>query len=170
MLRVLKNIAGKIKMEIIIWLRFIYPNKIFSLNGIPVLFNVSSRREMLRGWQYAKPLKEPGTYEWLDSFVGNNDILYDIGCNTGGYAMYAAIKYKNINVFCFDPDVQNIGAVNKNIFLNKLAGRVLALCIAVSNRNKLDQLNIFSKEAVLEPGYSGNSVATSNRSGSHEAI
>ena len=47
---------------------------------------------------------------------------------------------------------------------------MLAFCVAVSNKNKLDQLNIFSEEAVLEPGYSGNSVATGNRSGSHQAI
>ncbi|WP_319525418.1 FkbM family methyltransferase [uncultured Desulfosarcina sp.] len=143
----------------------------FVLNGIPVILSCTTKREKNRGNQYANPKKEPETYEWIDRFFSGNEVFFDIGSNTGGYSLYCVMKHLRMKAFCFDPDVQNIASLNKNIYLNNLNAKLTSVCAAISNKNKLSCFNMFNKRGLYEAGFAGNSVdSINNRSGSQNPV
>jgi FkbM family methyltransferase len=83
--------------------------------------------------------KEPDTIEWIDSFLREGDVIYDIGANIGQYALYAAKKLKgNCRIFAFEPEALNYSKLNKNIVLNDLTDSVTAYCLAISDKMELD--------------------------------
>lgn len=88
--------------------------------------------------------KEPETIEWIDSF-NQGDVLWDIGANVGVYSLYAALK-PDVHVLAFEPAVVNCYALNRNIELNKLDGKISSFCIAFSNGTSLDSFYMASTE------------------------
>ncbi len=84
--------------------------------------------------------KEPETLEWIDTFA-DDDALWDIGANVGIYSLYAALK-PGAQVVAFEPAAANYYALNRNIELNHLDGRVAAYCVALSETTSLDRLNM----------------------------
>ena len=65
--------------------------------------------------------KEPETIEWIDSFDENSKIIFwDIGSNIGLYSIYAALKYKDIEVVSFEPSTSNLRVLSRNISINSL--------------------------------------------------
>jgi FkbM family methyltransferase len=82
--------------------------------------------------------KEPITIAWMDSFREGTTMI-DIGANLGMYTIYAAVM-RNAKVFAFEPESLNYAELNKNIFLNKLHGQVLAYGVALSDVDKVDKL------------------------------
>lgn len=86
--------------------------------------------------------KEPDTIAWLNSFE-QGSVLYDIGANVGMYSIYAA-AIRGARVYAFEPESQNYALLNKNIFVNKLAGQVSAYPLALSDTTALDQLHLSS--------------------------
>lgn len=140
------------------------------LNGIQIVFNNSSYREYLRAVQYSEESKEPEMFEWVDHFFKESDVFYDVGANTGGYSLYAAKKVTNLKVLCFEPSVQNILALNKNIVLNHLSENVKAFCIGLSDQDKISCFNMFDSNALFEAGFAANSLnSDSNRNGEQKS-
>jgi len=84
--------------------------------------------------------KEPTTIPWLETFKPN-ETLVDIGANVGMYSIYAAVM-TGCRIFAFEPESLNYAELNKNIFANRLNDRVLALCMALSDGEKVDYLNL----------------------------
>lgn len=78
--------------------------------------------------------KEPATLAWLDSFQPG-EILFDVGANVGMYSVWAAALNKT-TVYAFEPEALNYAELNKNIYLNRLHGRVTAYCCGVSDSPK----------------------------------
>lgn len=70
--------------------------------------------------------KEPETLEWIDSFKDNENkiIFWDIGANIGLYSIYAALKYKNIQVISFEPSTSNLRILSRNISINNLEEKI----------------------------------------------
>lgn len=83
--------------------------------------------------------KEPETIEWIDSFE-KDSIYFDIGANVGVYSVYAGVSRPDLKIFSFEPTFFNFWLLNKNIYLNQLASRVSAICMALSNDNLLDYI------------------------------
>lgn len=82
--------------------------------------------------------KEPTTILWMDQFKPD-EVMFDIGANVGMYSVYAA-KIAGARVFAFEPESQNYGELNRNIFLNELNGRVTAYNLAVSDKFEISRL------------------------------
>jgi FkbM family methyltransferase len=81
-------------------------------------------------------IKEPETLEWIDSFDDNSKIIFwDIGANIGLYSIYAALKFKNIEVVSFEPSTSNLRVLSRNISINKL-----------ENKIKINQFPLTNKE------------------------
>lgn len=74
--------------------------------------------------------KEPLTLPWIDTFA-RGDVYVDVGANVGMYTIYAGVR--GARVFAFEPESQNYGELNKNIFVNGLHDTVTAYCVAVSD-------------------------------------
>ena len=69
--------------------------------------------------------KEPETLEWIDGFDdGKKIIFWDIGANIGLYSIYAALKYRNIEIISFEPSTNNLRVLSRNISINNLEEKI----------------------------------------------
>ena len=84
--------------------------------------------------------KEPETLEWIDTFEGENIVFWDIGANIGLYSIYAAIKHKNIDIISFEPSVNNLRILSRNIYKNNFLDKIKIFQLPLSEKE-----NIFSK-------------------------
>lgn len=78
--------------------------------------------------------KEPETLDWIDSFHLNS-CFWDIGANIGMYSIYAAKKFKNLNVISFEPSVFNLEVLARNIFINNL-NNISIMSLPIFNKNE----------------------------------
>ena len=115
------------------------------IGGVSVLLNVDSKVwpgetmsfERWRAESYAT--KEPDTIAWIDSFVREGDVLYDVGANIGQYGLYAAKRLKgNCRVLAFEPEALNYARLNQNVVLNGLSETITGYCLAITDRTGLD--------------------------------
>jgi FkbM family methyltransferase len=88
---------------------------------------------------------EPETVRWIDGLPGS-DVLWDIGANTGTYALYAA-KARGMRVLAFEPSAASYAALVRNVEINALAGLVDSYCLAFDERTRLDHLHMAHTEA-----------------------
>ena len=64
---------------------------------------------------------EPETLEWINTFQGDKKIIFwDVGANIGLYSIYAAIKHKNIDIVSFEPSINNLRILGRNVSINNL--------------------------------------------------
>ena len=88
--------------------------------------------------------KEPETIEWIDGFE-KNSVFWDIGANVGVYSLYAGLK-KGVEVVAFEPAAPNLYVLNKNIEINQLGEKIIALGIAFNDVTSLDQFHMSNTE------------------------
>jgi|APSaa5957512622_1039677.scaffolds.fasta_scaffold65391_1 FkbM family methyltransferase len=88
--------------------------------------------------------KEPDTIYWIDHYINNDEVLYDIGANIGVFSLYAAHNINNIKVYSFEPESSNYYYLNKNIYRNKFDNTILALNIALNDTSIISTLNLSS--------------------------
>ena len=83
--------------------------------------------------------KEPETLEWINNFTSYNEkiIFWDIGANIGLYSIYAANKFKNINIKAFEPSTSNLRILSRNISINNLYEKISINQIALSDKSSL---------------------------------
>lgn len=67
-------------------------------------------------WRVRPHFKEPETVGWIDEYVGEGDVFYDVGANTGGYGLIAASR--GAKVYAFEPEAMNFSRLAQNINLN----------------------------------------------------
>jgi len=99
--------------------------------------------------------KEPDTIAWIDDFMKDGDIFFDVGANIGVFSLYAA-HHNNIAVLAFEPLASNYSILNENIHLNDLSESISALAVAMHNKTTLSELNV----SEMRPGKSGHSFET----------
>lgn len=107
---------------------------------------------------------EPETLEYIEKFVKEDDVFWDIGANIGLISMCAAKQ--GASVYAFEPSGFNFGILVQHIFLNKLAGKIKPFSIALSNENKIETLHM----AEVAGGHASNALGESkNQSGSFDS-
>lgn len=86
--------------------------------------------------------KEPETVEWIESFLQEGDIFYDIGANVGAYSLVAC-KFFNqrIKIYAFEPAFPTFPLLCKNILLNDCQESIIPLPIALSDKTTVDSFN-----------------------------
>jgi hypothetical protein len=82
--------------------------------------------------------KEPDTIEWIAGF-SPGEVFYDVGANVGMCSIWAAVASKTA-VYAFEAESQNFALLNRNIWINRLAGQVAALPLAIADTVGLDKL------------------------------
>lgn len=113
-------------------------------------------------------LKEPWTIAWIESCMGPSDVVYDIGANTGVYALLAAkVHGPDIHVYAFEPAFASFTDLNRNIALNGVAERVTALPYALSDRERLIPFGFRSLEAGAAMHGSAETAGKEGESASH---
>ena len=84
--------------------------------------------------------KEPETLNWIDGFQPNdseNIIFWDIGANIGLYSIYAAVKFKNIDIISFEPSTSNTRTLSRNISINNLESKISIFPLALSDKENI---------------------------------
>lgn len=66
--------------------------------------------------------------------IKDGDVIIDIGANVGSYPVFALTKAKNLNIFCFEPDLRNFNLLKKNIDENRGRGEVKIFNLGVSGK------------------------------------
>ena len=123
-------------------------NRLFPINTInaetkrgKLLLDFSCRNFVQRaGRKTGLEHNEYDTYDWIES-LPKNSCLWDIGANVGIFGLLASID-PTIRVLGFEPAAVNYAVLNRNIELNRVAGRFKAYCIALAEFSKLDDLNM----------------------------
>lgn len=107
---------------------------------IQIISIVDNRDELFRGKRIFT--KEPETIEWIDSFFKEEDVFFDIGANVGVFSLYAAKKVENLQVFSFEPLSLNYAKLNENIRINNLDKKIVALPIALNDKDSISALHV----------------------------
>ena len=84
--------------------------------------------------------KEPETLNWIDSFQPNNSeniVFWDIGANIGLYSIYAAVKFKDIEIISFEPSTSNTRTLSRNISINNLENKISIFPLALSDKENI---------------------------------
>jgi FkbM family methyltransferase len=115
-------------------------------------------------WAKYGPDSEPATNAWIKSF-GTEDTFVDIGANIGLYSLMAAAHGAS-RVYAFEPNPFSFGVLARNICLNGLDGRVVPLCLALSERSSIVTFKLGSMQA----GSIGNEIVNERTSGDSKSI
>lgn len=93
--------------------------------------------------------KEPETIHWIETYIKEYDVVYDIGANIGAYS-FVIDKYTKGKalIYAFEPSFSTFAQLSKNIYLNHCQGNIIPLYIALSNKTEIGKLNYSS----LTPG------------------
>jgi FkbM family methyltransferase len=110
------------------------------VRDVQVRVHVSTHVELNRVRTYSR--KEPETLDWIDRFSPES-IFFDVGANIGVYSLYAAVRHRTgLQVMAFEPESLNYSSLNQNIALNGLQDRLMAYCLAISDRVQVSSLAV----------------------------
>jgi FkbM family methyltransferase len=82
---------------------------------------------------------DKGTLQWLWRDVAIGDVVYDIDCEAGAYAMLAA-KYHGAVVVAFEPGYAAFKALCENLHLNGCDGSVMPVSLALGDFEGIGEL------------------------------
>ena len=108
-------------------------------------FEVTTRWSLRQAWGVID--SEPDTLAWIKA-MPEKSIFWDIGANIGTFSLYAAL-IDEVHVIAFEPSARTYAELNGNIERNSKSDRVVAYCIALAGRTRLDALNMASTDAGL---------------------
>lgn len=86
--------------------------------------------------------KEPDTVQWIEDFLEEGAVLYDIGANDGAYSLVASKFHDGkVKVYAFEPSFLNFTQLCKNVLLNDCQESVIPLQIALSDTTAIEDFN-----------------------------
>lgn len=109
----------------------------FPVGELTVQLKVANEIEMYRGQTYES--KEPETLAWMNKYLPSSNVFYDVGANVGLYSIYAAMRYRHLKVFSFEPEAQNFARLCQNLRLNGLQN-VTPCSFPICDRIQFDRL------------------------------
>lgn len=127
------------------------------IDGKKVIFFCPSRRISVRVDSLFT--KEPETLSWIDNFKlydSNKLIFWDIGANIGLYSIYAALKFKDIEIISFEPSTSNTRTLSRNISINHLYSKINIFPLALSDKKNI--ISFFNETKFSE----GSSISNFN--------
>ena len=86
--------------------------------------------------------KEPEVRHFIDQYVRDGDVFFDIGANIGVFSIYAAKRHPNLRGYAFEPEFSNLSLLKENLIANHLIGRVSVYGLAVGDKNGLSRLHV----------------------------
>lgn len=93
--------------------------------------------------------KEPETVEWIERYVKENEVFYDIGANNGAFSLVASKSLGGkVSVYAFEPAFLNFTQLCKNLILNDCQEKILPFQIALSDATTIENFHFYN----LTPG------------------
>ena len=91
---------------------------------------------------YLFKTKEVEVREYIDNYVKDDDIFFDIGANIGVFSIYACKRHEKLKTYCFEPEYSNLHYLKENVIKNRLMDSINIYSVAVSNDDMISMLNV----------------------------
>jgi FkbM family methyltransferase len=105
-----------------------------------IFLNVDSECELSLRLHSCK--KEPDTVEWIENFIKEGDVLYDVGANVGPYSLVAAKSFAGkVRIYAFEPAFFNFAQLCRNIQLNGAGNTITPIALALSDCTGIGEFN-----------------------------
>lgn len=88
------------------------------------------------------PEKEPEVRQYINDYVRDGDVFFDIGANVGIFSIYAAKRHPKVKVFSFEPEYSNLALLKEGVLRNGVQDRVAVYSIGISDSLGLSQLHL----------------------------
>jgi len=89
--------------------------------------------------------REPDTVEWIENFINEGDVLYDVGANVGAYSLVASKFFDGkVQVYAFEPAYLNFTQLCKNTALNGCEGSIVPFQVALSDETGIEIFNLYN--------------------------
>ncbi len=118
----------------------IVPRRKVSLGGVSFTLSCTNWITHFRWFLFKS--KEPEVRNYIDKYVRDNDIYFDIGANVGVFSIYAAKRHQRISLFCFEPEYSNLSTLKENIICNDLKTKTKIYSVGISNFVGLSMLHL----------------------------
>ena len=99
--------------------------------------------------------KERETIFWIENYINESSVLWDIGANIGQYGILAAVLH-NCKTYFIEPEPHNFTNVCLNILLNDLA-KCEPISIGLSDKIQYNTINLNT-----DAGQSNNSIESTS--------
>ena len=86
--------------------------------------------------------KEPEVRYFIDSYVENGDVFFDVGANIGVFTLYAGKRYKDLQIYCFEPEYSSLSILKENVIKNQLSQNVKIYSVGISDFVGISQLHL----------------------------
>lgn len=120
--------------------RLLVPRRKVVCDGVSLNLSCINPITHFRWFLYAS--KEIEVRQYINDYVKDGDVFFDVGANVGVFTLYCAKRYPQSRVFSFEPEHSNLGLLKDNVLANALVGRVQITSVAVSDAQGLSFLNI----------------------------
>ena len=91
--------------------------------------------------------KEPEVRLFLDQYLEDDDILFDVGANIGILSLYSALSKKRVTAYAFEPEYSTLGLLKEAVIKNKLPNQIFPYGLGISDFVGLSRLHLQSLEA-----------------------
>jgi FkbM family methyltransferase len=92
--------------------------------------------------------KEPETVAWIEGFIMEGDVVYDIGANVGAYSLLIAKRLNGKGrVYAFEPSFSTFAQLCGNIALNDCSQTVSPMYLALSDKTAIEDFKYTSIDA-----------------------
>lgn len=116
------------------------PRKKVSVDGVSFTLPCINWVTHFRWYLFEK--KESEVRSYIDNYIEEGDVFFDVGANIGVFSIYAAKRHENIICHCFEPEYSNLYLLKENIIENKLIDKVNIVSAAIGNFVGFSKLNI----------------------------
>lgn len=116
------------------------PRKTISTDGVS--FTLSCTNWITHFRWYLFKIKDQEVRYFINKYVKEDDVFFDIGANVGVFSIYAAKKKPKAAVYSFEPEYSNLYVLKDNIYHNGLNDRVKIYGIGISDFNGLSELHL----------------------------
>lgn len=119
---------------------WLVPRRSVTCDGVTLNLSCINSITHFRWFLYAT--KEAEVRQYINDYVKDGDVFFDVGANVGVFTLYCAKRYQQSKVFSFEPEHSNLGLLKDNVLANNLVGQVQITSVAVSDTQGLSFLNI----------------------------
>ena len=123
------------------WLaKILVPRRKVKIDGLSFTLSCTNWITHFRWFLYK--IKEPEVRYFIDEYIDEGNIFFDIGANVGVFSIYAAKRFNDIQLFSFEPEVSNLAALKENIIANNISEKIAIYGIGISNSVGLSKLHL----------------------------
>ena len=91
---------------------------------------------------YLFKTKEAEVRKYINNYLNNGDVFFDIGANIGVFSIYAGKRHDKLEIYSFEPEYSNLHYLKENVVKNDLMDRINIYSVAVSDQDAISMLNI----------------------------